>query len=101
MFELKNYGTVENALMSAYAIPEKARGAFRGRFGSLQKGGLFGAQNMPGKGRRLGYGPDQFHRAVFACEMLEAGIAPSQLLALVNARWEVPATEGFQGCGEC
>lgn len=88
MFETKSYGTVESALIASYAIPDKACGAFRSRLGNLQKTGLFGVRNMPGKGRALAYGPDQFHRALFAVELLEFGIAPSQLLALVNARWE-------------
>jgi hypothetical protein len=43
---------------------------------------------MPGRGIALRYGPDQFHRLVFACELLEFGIAPSVVLELVEARWE-------------
>ncbi len=87
-FETKNYGTVEAALAHCYGVPNRARGAFRARLGALQKGGLFGPKHMPGRGHALAYGPDQFHRLIFACEMLEAGIVPSVVLAIVKARWD-------------
>jgi hypothetical protein len=87
MFEC-GYGAVEAALMQAYHIPAKAAGAFRARIGTFQKQKLFGAKNMPGKGVALRYGPDQFHRLVFACEMLEFGVAPSVVLSLVKSLWE-------------
>jgi hypothetical protein len=83
-----SYRVVEKALLRTYNVPGKAQGAFRGRLGSLQKQGLFGPRNMPGRGIALPYGPDQFHRLVFACELLEFGIAPSVVLELVEARWE-------------
>jgi hypothetical protein len=82
------YGAVEGALARSYCIPKAARGAFRGRLGALQKQGLFGARNMPGKGVALRYGPDQFHRLVLACEMLEFGVAPSVVISLVKSLWE-------------
>jgi hypothetical protein len=88
MFETRAFGTVEAALVQTYRIPAKAAKAFRSRLGALQKRGLFGARNMPGKGVALGYGPDQFHRLVFACEMLEFGVAPSVVLSLVESLWE-------------
>jgi hypothetical protein len=87
MFEC-GYGAVEAALVHTYRIPAKAEGAFRGRLGALQKQGLFGVRNMPGKGVALRYGPDQFHRLVLACEMLEFGVAPSVVLSLVKSLWE-------------
>jgi len=86
MFEITSYGVVEAALVEAYRIPDAARGAFRGRLTALQKGGLLGV--MPGKGKALRYTPDHFHRMVFACEMLEFGVAPSTVLAIVKARWD-------------
>jgi hypothetical protein len=82
------YGSVEAALVEAYHIPDKARGAFRGRLAALQKGGLLGPKNMPGKGIALRYGPDQLHRMLFACELLEFGIAPSVVLSVVKMQWE-------------
>jgi hypothetical protein len=88
MFETRGFGAVEAALMQAYRIPAKAEGAFRGRLGALQKQGLFGVRNQPGKGVALRYGPDQFHRLVFACEMFEFGVAPSVVLSLVKSLWE-------------
>src|SRR5262249_6087381 len=87
MFRTKNFGSVEAALVQSYRIPKAARGAFRGKLGALQKQGIFGARNMPGKGVALGYGPDQFHRLVFACEMFEFGVAPSVVLSLVKLLW--------------
>jgi hypothetical protein len=88
MFETPRFATVEAALVQAYRIPAKAVGAFRSRLGALQKAGLFGAENRPGKGVALRYGPDQFHRLVFACELLEFGISPSVVLSLVKSLWE-------------
>jgi len=82
------YGAVEAALVQTYRIPAKSVGAFRSRLGALQKQKLFGARNMPGKGVALGYGPDQFHRLVFVCELFEFGIAPSVVLSLVKSLWE-------------
>ena len=87
MFEC-GYGEVEAALVQAYRVPAKAVGAFRGRLGALQKQGLFGVRNQPGKGVALRYGPDQFHRLVFVCELFEFGIAPSVVLSLVKSAWE-------------
>ena len=87
MFET-SYGHVEAALVRAYGVPSKALGAFRGRLGNLQKQGLLGAKNMPGRGAALRYGPDQFHRLIFACELFEAGIGPATVLGLVEALWE-------------
>jgi hypothetical protein len=72
----------------SYRIPAKAVGAFRSRLGALQKAGLFGAKNRPGKGVALRYGPDQFHRLIFVCELFEFGIAPSVVLSLVQSLWE-------------
>jgi hypothetical protein len=87
MFET-SYGHVEAALVRAYGVPDKAVGAFRGRLGNLQKQGLLGVKNMPGRGAALRYGPDHFHRFIFACELFEAGIGPATVLALVEALWE-------------
>jgi hypothetical protein len=87
MFEC-GYGAVKAALMQAYHIPGKAEAAFHGRLGALQKQGLFGAENMPGRGVALRYGPDQFWRLLFACEMLEFGVAPSVVILLVKSLWE-------------
>jgi hypothetical protein len=88
MFETPRFSTVEAALVQAYSIPARAVGAFRSRLGALQKQGLFGAKNRPGKGVALRYGPDQFWRLIFALEMLEFGIAPAVVLSLVKSLWE-------------
>jgi len=77
----------EAALVQTYRIPAKAVGAFRSRLGALQKAGLFGSKNRPGKGVALRYGPDQFHRLIFVCELFEFGIAPSVVLSLVKLLW--------------
>jgi hypothetical protein len=91
-----SYGAVEAALVQSYRIPPKARDAFRARLGALQKQGLFGAKNMPGKGRALRYGPDQLHRLVFACELLEFGISPSMVVSLVKSLWERRLRQMFE-----
>jgi hypothetical protein len=95
MFDV-GFGAVEGALAWTYTVPTKAVGAFRGRLANLQKQGLLGPRNMPGKGVVLRYGPDQVHRLVFACEALEFGIAPSVILALVRERWESRLREIFK-----
>jgi hypothetical protein len=87
MFET-SYKHAEAALAQAYGVPVKAVSAFRGRLGNLQKLGLFGAKNMPGRGAALRYGPEQFHRLVFACELFELGVGPATVLALIDALWE-------------
>jgi hypothetical protein len=87
MFEC-GYGAVEAALVRAYRIPGEAAGAFRGRLGALQKQGLLGAKNQPGKGVALRYGPDQFYRLILACELLEFGISPAMVLRIVESLWE-------------
>ena len=87
MFEA-SYSVVEAGLVSAYNVPRKALGAFRGRLGHLQRRGLFGARHMPGRGVALTYRPDQLHRLVFACEAFEFGFGPSVILALVKSLWE-------------
>ena len=95
MFET-SYSHVEAALARAYAVPDKAVGAFRGRLGNLQKQGLFGARNMPGRGAALRYGPDQFHRLIFACELFEFGVGPATVLELVEALWETRIARIFE-----
>jgi hypothetical protein len=88
MFET-SYAHVEAALVKAYGVPDKAIGAFRGRIGNLQKLGLFGKKNMPGRGTPLSYGPDQFHRLVFVCELFELGnVPPAIVMALVKTLWD-------------
>src|SRR5215208_5467710 len=86
MFET-TYGPIEAALVRTYGIPDKAVGAFRGRLGNLQKQGLFGPANRPGRGSALRYGPDQMHRLIFACEMFEFGVSPAKVLTLIEL-WE-------------
>jgi hypothetical protein len=83
-----SYSHVEAALTQAYGVPDRALSAFRGRLGNLQKLGLFGPKNMPGRGAALRYGPDQFHRLIFACELSETGVGPATVLALVETLWE-------------
>lgn len=82
-----SYAVLEMTLVRAYDIAPENLLAFRSRFGALQRGGLFGAER-PGKGRRLLYRPDQFHRLVFALELSAWGIAPSLILELVREFWE-------------
>jgi hypothetical protein len=83
-----SFSTVEAALVATYKVPRKARAAFRGRLGHLQRQGLFGARHMPGKGNPISYGPDQFHRLIFACEGFEFGLSRAVVLALTKSLWE-------------
>ena len=87
MFEC-GYGAVEAALVRAYRIPGEAAGAFRARLGALQKQGLLGAKNQPGKGVALRYSSDQFWRLILACELLEFGISPAMVLRIVETLWQ-------------
>ena len=83
-----SYAKVESALVKMHNIAPDDVSAFRARFGALQRGGLLGAENQPGKGRRLEYGPDQIHRAVLAFELVQAGIAPGIILPLISDYWD-------------
>jgi hypothetical protein len=83
------YRHVEAALVQTYGVPGAAIPTFRSRLGNLQKQGLFGRDNMPGRGgAAMRYGPDQFHRLIFACEMSEVGIGPATVLELVELLWK-------------
>ena len=83
-----SYAKVKSALVRMHNIAPDDVSAFRARFGALQRGGLLGAENQPGKGRRLEYGPDQIHRAVLAFELVQAGIAPGIILPLISDYWD-------------
>jgi hypothetical protein len=83
-----SYAKVEAALVKMHNIAPDDVSAFRARFGALQRGGLLGAENQPGKGRRLEYGPDQIHRAVLAFELVQAGVVPSIILPLIREYWD-------------
>jgi hypothetical protein len=83
-----NYGAVERALIQAFGVRKDDVAAFHGRVIALQKAGLLGAENMPGKGKPLVYGPDLYHRLVFACELLQFGITPRVIVGTVNDLWE-------------
>jgi hypothetical protein len=81
-----SYAKVEAALVQMHNIAPDDVSAFRARFGALQRGGMLGDQ--PGKGRKLEYGPEQFHRTVLAFELVQAGIAPSIILPLIKEHWD-------------
>jgi hypothetical protein len=83
-----SYAKVEAALVKMHNIAPDDVSAFRARFGALQRGGLFGAESQPGKGRKLEYGPDQFHRLVLTFELIELGIVPSIILPLIREYWD-------------
>jgi hypothetical protein len=65
----------------------RSQGAFRGRLTALQKGGLLGAENQPGRGHALRYGPDQLHRFVFACECCPGAGARDRREDMGNPTW--------------
>lgn len=95
MFET-TFSVTEAALVRTYGVPHKAEGAFRGKLGNLQKQGLFGAKNMPGRGKALRYGSGQFHRLIFACELFEFGVGPATVLVLVELLWESRLSQIFK-----
>jgi len=96
MFETSFFGAVERALLQSHRIPDSLAGAFRGRITSLQKQGLFGPKHRPGRGVALTYTADQFHRLIFACELLEFGIGPAAILAVVESLWERKLRDIFE-----
>jgi hypothetical protein len=83
-----SYWKVEHALVHVHGIAPDDVSRFRSRFGALQKGGLFGAANQPGKGTKLVYTPDLIHRAVLAIELSQVGVAPAVILRLINDFWD-------------
>src|SRR4051794_11985006 len=82
------YAKVESALIRMHNVAPNDVPALRSRFGALQRGGMLGSEHQPGKGRRLEYDYDQFHRAVLAFELVQAGIAPSIILSLIDEYWD-------------
>jgi hypothetical protein len=82
-----SYAHLEAALVEMHDIAAADVPAFRSRFGALQRAGLLGAESQPGKGRKLEYGPDQFHRCVLAFELAQAGAGPSVILRLIADHW--------------
>jgi hypothetical protein len=82
-----SYARVEAALVRMHGIAPQDVSAFNSRLGSLQRGGLLGAANRPGKGIKLEYGPEHFHRVVLAIELTQAGMPPVVVLRLVNEQW--------------
>jgi hypothetical protein len=82
-----SYAHLEAALVEMHGIAPADVPAFRSRFGALQRAGLLGAESQPGKGRRLEYGPDQFHRCLLAFELAQAGAGPSVILRLIADHW--------------
>ena len=91
-----SYRHVEAALVQTYGVPATAIPTFRSRLGNLQKQGLLGRDNMPGRGQALVYGPDQIHRLIFACEMSEVGIGPATILELVELLWKTKLVPVFK-----
>jgi len=91
-----SFRVVEAALAESYRIPPKALKAFRGRLAALQKQGLLGTENMPGKGIALQYSVDVFSRLIFACEMLEFGVSPATVLSIVEEWWELRLSKIFK-----
>lgn len=81
------YWQVEHALAATFGVSEKNLPAFRSRFGELQRGGLFGAKNMLGKGKKLAYVPDQFNRLLFAFSLGQFGLTPNIILRVVRDYW--------------
>ncbi len=80
------YAKLEAALARLHGIDASALPAFRSRFGALQRGGLLAKQ--PGRGNKLAYAPDDFHRALLAFELVQAGIAPVVILRLFRDCWD-------------
>ena len=79
------YAKFEAALARLHGIPPDKASIFRARFAALQKGGLLG--DRPGKGQKLEYMPDHFHRSIVAFELVQAGIAPGVILRLFKEHW--------------
>jgi hypothetical protein len=91
-----SFAVAEQALKATYRIAAKDSGRFRGRWTALQRGGLFGPELKPGKGRHLRYNPDMLHRLIFALELAAANVTPAVQLGLVRDRWEARLTGIFR-----
>jgi hypothetical protein len=83
-----SYGKVERALVRVHGIAPDDVSRFRSRFGALQKAGMLGPKNQPGKGTKLVYTPDLIHRAVLAIELSQLGVAPAVILRLIKRFWD-------------
>jgi hypothetical protein len=82
-----SYSKLETAMLRLHGIPADKASAFRSRFGMLQRDGLFGA-DRPGKGKKIVYAPQHFHRTIVAFELVQAGVAPAVILRLFNEHWD-------------
>jgi hypothetical protein len=90
-----SFASLEAAFIRTYGIAPADQARFRARLTFLQRGGLFGARNRPGKGTRLGYDIDMMRRVLFCVELAELGIAPSEQLKLVAELWDKRICEIF------
>jgi hypothetical protein len=81
-----SYRQIEQALCQMHGIAPDDVPAFRSRFGALQRSGMVG--DRPGKGQKLVYDADMVHRCVFTFELIQAGLAPSIILSLINEYWD-------------
>jgi hypothetical protein len=90
---------VEAALVRAYNVHPDDVGAFRARLTFLQKKGLLGPENRPGRGKAIAYGPDQFWRMIYACEIGTLGMTPNVTLWFIENCWP-KLREGFQAAEE-
>jgi hypothetical protein len=83
-----SFGAVERALVRVFGVRKGDVKAFHGRLIALQKAGLLGSKNMPGKGRALTYTPELCNRLIFAAELLQMGVVSRVIVGTVTDLWE-------------
>ncbi|SEB86082.1 hypothetical protein SAMN05444161_0025 [Rhizobiales bacterium GAS191] len=83
-----SYAKAESALARMHGLAPGEISAWRSRYGALQRGGLLGSANRPGKGASLDYQPDVLHRMMFSLELVQLGFVPSAILRLIADHWD-------------
>jgi len=83
-----SFGAAQRALVWAFDVAKPDVPAFHGRLIALQKAGLLGSKNMPGKGRALTYTAELCNRLIFASELLQMGVAPRVIVGTVTDLWD-------------
>lgn len=83
-----SYGDLERFLaFRHHANFEQMRGALRGRMKHLQKLGFPLETSGAGKGQRVRYAPCVVGKIAVAFELMACGVAPADVVALVESHW--------------
>jgi hypothetical protein len=84
---MATYSEVSKIVAAIFGADEKARrGALTARLQNLQKFGVPLGQR-PGKGKRIDYRNEQIFQLIFALELMDLGIMPSQIERIIKGLW--------------